>query len=342
MTTGQKLLVLAVSMGIASTAWAESERSLGLTPLAMDNVPRSTEKAIIGQLRGTLAAISGVTVSDVALPKNASASDVAALRTAAQAMMVDRLVGGEVRFLDDDTGVVRLVSVDFAGGEPVVAERKLPTLQHEEILSAIGATVCEVLGEMSSADGCQGHLAIEGDVPGAELIVDEVVVQEEPFIGDVPVPLGAHKVQLRAGPLTSQERRIHVHYGSAVQLRIQEHCNQLFVLGHGEEPGCGETLPLVILNPDMGPQKTSLRIPGIATAAAGIALIAGGVYFGMQANARANDIASAYNGGIVHGGVSDLHGAQREMRSLSNTANALYGAGGLLAAVGAGLFFIEF
>lgn len=321
----------------ASGASAQN-RTIGLVALETTNVDRQSERAANAQLRLTLAAIAGVTVTEASLPDGRKATDVAALGAALTVGALDRVVGGELVF-EGEGGRIRLVSID-AAGQPHEAKRSFPNHRQEELLSAVEAAACESLDVDSSADGCQGSLALAGAVENAELLVDGKVVAKSPFVNDVPLPLGAHMVQLRQGQAVSQARRFFVHYGASVKLTLAAECNRLFVLDSGESPICDDS---VLLSEAI--QSTLLVQPeppkwhAIVTAAAGAALLVGGLVMGLQAQTHAADIRRAYEGSGLG---PDDQAKVASMRQSQLLRNVGLGAGALVTAAGVTLLVVDF
>jgi hypothetical protein len=337
--TPRHALLLLLALAATSRPAAAEEKTLGLVTLKSQGVDRSSERAANAQLRVTLSAIKGLAVVDQKLPAGKAATDLGALKSALTSGALDRIVGGEITF-EGETGRLRLVSVGVAG-KPLSVSRELPNQRQEELLSAVESAACEVVGDDSRADGCQGSLVLEGSVDKAELLIDGTVRAQAPFLAETPIPLGPHMVQLRQGQLLSQERRFYVHYGAAVKLRASASCGRLFILDVGEKEICDDSLLLsaaiastLLVEPPAPP-----KWPAILTTIAGGALLLGGTIFGLQANTRAGDINAAYQGGGLR---PDDAAKLAEMESNAALATGLLAGGGVVTALGCGLFFVEF
>lgn len=333
---------LALVLAPAAALGAGPQKTLGVVPLRATNAPDSVVRSANGQLRATLAAITGLEVVEVELPAGTPADDPEALRKAAGLADVARIVGGEV-IVHGDAGSVRLIAIDpEPGRKPSFYDRPLPSTRQEELLSALEAGVCQIIGEYSGASGCQGSLSLEGEIGGdAEILLDGVSVLNAPFIADLPVPLGAHKIQLRSGTLVSQERRVHIHYESTVKLRLAQQCNQLFVLDQGEEAGCSIALPLDIestLRSDVGGSRVRW-VPISAGVVGAVALLVGGVV-GLQANASRDAALDGYRNNTLT--LAEARRLNDAMLSNAGTANLLFVVGAVAGAAGAGLFVLDF
>jgi len=324
------LVTLALAAG-GATARADEPKTLGIATLQVKDAEESLRRVANTQLRNTLQVLSDVDAVDVKLPDGASSADLNALKKAATAMLLDRIVGGEVTFTGE-SGRVRLLSVAPKAGKPIVVTRELPNRAPEELANAVEAAACEA-AEMP-AGRCQGTLKVAGAGERTELIVDGQVVATAPF-KDVKVAIGPHLVQLRQGPAASIERRIYVHLDASVALRAENTCDRLFLLSGGEKAACDDSqLSTVVIETVVVPAQP-INLAALGTLAGGVALLAGGLVLGLQAVNRAADIERAYNGpGLTAADQPKI----QEMRTAGTAATALLVVGGL-AAVGGGAWF---
>lgn len=337
MTPKRLVVLVAFALaGRAATAKAEDRKTLGIAPLRVVDADEASRRVANAQLRNTLQVLAEVDAVDVKLPDGAASNDLKALKEAATAMLLDRIVGGDVTY-SGETGRVRVLSVTPKGGKPTVAVRDLPNRAPEELANAVEAAACEA-AEVGVAK-CRGLLKVAGAGERTELLVDGQVVASAPFKEPVALAIGPHLVQLRQGPAASIERRIFVHLEATVSMHAENTCDRLFLLSGGEKPVCDDSqLSTVVIETVVVP-AAPLNLAAIGTMAGGVALLAGGLVLGLQAVNRAADIERAYAGpGLTSADQPKI----QEMRTAGTAATVLLVTGALALAGGGTWFALGF
>ncbi len=308
-----------------------SLKMMGVVSLRLADSDGRFERQANAQLRATAMEIAKSPLAEVTLPPDTPPADPEKLREYASSADLERVIGGEIT-TEGAERAVHLVVVSADGRAPIHVHRRVRDLSLEELVATVEDGTCGVLARAGMGDDCAGSIVIAGDAPGAKVVMDGVTVGTLPLPKPIAASVGAHDVILEREGATGAQTRVYAHLKSAVTLDVADVCNTLYFLQPGQVPECNP--PIVLVE-----EGAKIRWKGIVTAAAGVAVVTAGALLGLRANARADDLNSAYAGaGLTRDALGTLQG----VRSDALGANVMTGVGAALLAAGVTFYVLDF
>jgi hypothetical protein len=256
-------------------------------------------------------------------------SDIKPLCNKGQLTAADVVVTGALNMFGDSGSLV-LQRTETKDCRSKRIELAVPRRQESTILAVIDSALCQIVSEGGNRDACQASITFTGDIKGVTVTVGDGRHPLDRVGEELMAAVGAWPVTACVGEKCSKTAYADVQLGTPVKLGVSLKCDQPIVVEPGQEPLCG-TIEVAV------PVVVEKKAPWLAigTTAAGVAIMAAGVFFGLQANARSSDIASGYSGARL---VPADHAKLNDMRSYALLANVLVGGGALVTAGGGVLF----
>ncbi len=169
-----------------------------------------------------------------------------------------------------------------------------------------------------------GTLELESGATGAEVAIDGVVVGVVPLPGPWTLPPGPHRVEVRPANGERAKAKVDITAGEVSRLTLLERVEEVVVAP--ERP---------VIERPVGP-GFSLSTAGYVSAGMGLAALGAGVFFGLDANARATD-ARDYGTGDPEHDRAGLQALIDEAEQSAFYANLSFGVGGVALLAGAAM-----